>query len=69
MQETNSSDVRDAVLIAGGIALVVLGAGLVLAHPGIRRLLLSESTPFGSLGSSVGGALPDVERYLKLRAM
>jgi hypothetical protein len=69
MQENNSSDVRDAVLIAGGIALVVLGAGIVLAHPGIRRMLLSGSTPLDAFGNRVGGVLPDVERYLKLKAM
>jgi hypothetical protein len=69
MQENNNSEVRDAVLIAGGIALVVLGAGFILAHPGIRRILLSGAAPLGSLGNSVGGVLPDVERYLKLRAM
>jgi hypothetical protein len=69
MQENNSSEVRDAVLIAGGIALLVLGAGFVLAHPGIRRMLLSGTTPLGSLGNRVGGVLPDVERYLKLKAM
>jgi hypothetical protein len=69
MQETNSSDVRDAVLIAGGIALLVLGAGFVLAHPGVRRMLLSGANPLGTLGNKVGGVLPDVERYLKLKAM
>jgi hypothetical protein len=69
MQENNSSDVRDAVLIAGGIALLVLGAGFILAHPGIRRMLLSGATPLGSLGNSAGGVLPDVERYLKLKTM
>ena len=69
MQENNSSEVRDAVLIAGGIALVVLGAGLVIAHPGIRRMLLSGAAPLGSLGNGVSGVLPDVERYLKLKTM
>jgi hypothetical protein len=69
MQETKGSEVRDAVLIAGGIALLVLGAGFVLAHPGIRRMLLAGGNPLGSLGDSVGGVLPDVERYIKLKAM
>jgi hypothetical protein len=69
MQETNGLEVRDAVLVAGGVALLVLGAGLVLAHPGIRRMLLSGGNPLGSFGNSVGGVLPDVERYIKLKAM
>jgi hypothetical protein len=69
MQETNDLEVRDAVLVAGGIALLVLGAGLVLAHPGIRRMLLAGGNPLGTLGNGVGGVLPDVERYIKLKAM
>jgi hypothetical protein len=69
MQENANSEVRDALLIAGGIALAVLGAGMVLAHPGIRRALLGGATPLGSLGNHIGGVLPDVERYLKLKAM
>jgi hypothetical protein len=32
-------------------------------------MLLSGAAPLGSLGTSVGGVLPDVERYLKLKAM
>jgi hypothetical protein len=69
MQEENSSEVRDAVLIATGVALVVLGAGFVLAHPAIRRTLLSGMSPLGQVGNNPGGVLPDVQRYLRLRAM
>jgi hypothetical protein len=69
MNDNTNSEVRDAVLLAGGVALVVLGAGLVLAHPAIRRTLLGGVNPLGSLGSGIGGVLPDVERYLKLKAM
>ncbi|HLN32528.1 MAG TPA: hypothetical protein VK395_32670 [Gemmataceae bacterium] len=69
MQENTDSDVRDAVLLAGGIALAVFGAGLILAHPAIRRTLLGSVAPLGSLGNGIGGVLPDVERYLRLKAM
>ncbi len=69
MQENSNSDVRDAVLLAGGIALVAFGAGLILAHPAVRRTLLGSALPLGSLGNGIGGVLPDVERYLKLKAM
>jgi len=69
MQEHTNSDVRDAVLLAGGIALAVFGAGLILAHPAIRRTLLGGIAPLGSLGDGIGGVLPDVERYLRLKAM
>jgi hypothetical protein len=69
MQENTNSEVRDAVLLAGGIALVVFGAGIILAHPAVRRTVLGSVAPLGSLGSGIGGVLPDVERYLKLKAM
>jgi hypothetical protein len=69
MQENTNSEVRDALLLAGGAALLVLGAGLVLAHPAMRRTLLGGVAPLGSLGNGIGGVLPDVERYLKLKAM
>ena len=69
MQENTKSDVRDAGLLAGGIALLALGAGLVLANPAIRRTLLGGAAPLGSMGGGIGGVLPDFERYLKLKAM
>jgi hypothetical protein len=69
MQDNTNSEVRDAVLLAGGFALLVFGAGLMLAHPAIRRTLLGSAAPLGSLGNGIGGVLPDVERYLKLKAM
>ncbi len=69
MQDNTNTEVRDAVLLAGGIALVVFGAGIILAHPAIRRTVLGSVAPLGSLGGSIGGVLPDVERYLKLKAM
>jgi hypothetical protein len=69
VNDSTNSEVRDAVLLAGGFALVVFGAGLMLAHPAIRRTLLSGAAPLGALGGGIGGVLPDVERYLKLKAM
>jgi hypothetical protein len=75
MQENTNSEVRDAVLLAGGIALVAFGAGLILAHPAVRQTLLGRVAPLAALGGGgggiggLGGVLPDVERYLKLKAM
>jgi hypothetical protein len=51
----NGND-RDTLYMLGGVALVVFGAGLILSNPFIRRYLAQA-------------AIPDVERYLKLRAM
>jgi hypothetical protein len=59
----NSTD-KDTLYMLSGVALIVFGAGLILSNPLVRRYL-------GQVG--VGGlaqaALPDIDRYLKLRSM
>lgn len=59
----NSTD-KDTLYMLSGLALIVFGAGLILSNPLVRRYL-------GQVG--VGGlaqaALPDIDRYLKLRSM
>lgn len=55
---------RDTLFLAGGIALMVFGAGLVLANPVVRKFI----TQMGG-GGLAASALPDLERYLKLRNM
>jgi hypothetical protein len=47
-----------------GVALMVFGAGLILTNPIARRYL--GQLGVGDLASL---ALPDLDRYLKLRAM
>jgi len=59
----NASD-RDTLFMLSGVALVIFGAGLVLSNPIARRYL----GRFG-VGDLVQGALPDLDRYLRLRAM
>jgi hypothetical protein len=48
----------------GGAALVLFGAGLMMSHPLVRRYL-------GQLGLNnlAQAAIPDIERYMKLRSM
>ena len=60
---TNGSD-KDTLYMLGGAALILFGAGLILSNPIVRRYL-------GQLGvgNLVTAALPDVDRYLKLRNM
>jgi len=55
---------KDTLYMLGGVALVVFGAGLVLSNPFIRRYL--SRIGIGNLAHTV---MPDVEKYLKLRAM
>ncbi len=59
----NGSD-KDTLYMLGGAALILFGAGLILSNPVVRGYL-------GKLGvgSLVTAALPDVDRYLKLRNM
>ena len=55
---------KDTLFMLSGVALIVFGAGLVLTNPIVRRYM-------GQLGVGdlAGMALPDLDRYLKLRAM
>ena len=55
---------KDTLYMLGGAAMILFGAGLILSNPLVRRYL-------GKMGvdNLVGAALPDIDRYLKLRAM
>jgi hypothetical protein len=55
---------RDTLALLGGVALVVIGAGIVLSNPVVRRYV--EQSP---LKNVLGNLIPDVERYFRLRAM
>jgi hypothetical protein len=59
----NISD-KDILFMLSGVALVVFGAGLILSNPVAKRYL----GQFG-IGDLAQAALPDLDRYLKLRAM
>jgi len=55
---------RDTLYMLGGVALIVFGAGLILSNPMVRRYLGQMG-----IGSLAQAALPDLERYMKLRSM
>jgi hypothetical protein len=61
-QDSNES--RDTLFLLGGAAMVVFGAGLILSTPMVRKLLGNVG-----VGNLVQAAIPDFERYLKLRSM
>jgi hypothetical protein len=63
---SNGSD-KELLYMLGGAALVLFGSGLILSNPTIRRYL--GQLGVGNVGSLVTAALPDVDRYLKLRSM
>ena len=59
----NGND-KDTLYMLGGVALVVFGTGLILSNPFVRRYM--SRIGVGNLAYTV---MPDIERYLKLRAM
>lgn len=61
---SDSSTDKDVLFMLGGVAFVVFGAGLILSNPIVRRYM--GQIGIGNLAQS---ALPDLERYLKLRSM
>jgi hypothetical protein len=55
---------KDTLFMLGGVALVVVGAGLILTSPVAKKYM--GQLGFGDL---TGGIVPDIERYFKLRSM
>lgn len=62
--QSNSGSDRDTLFMLGGVAFMVFGAGLILSNPIVRGYLGKIG-----LGNLAQTALPDLDRYLKLRAM
>ena len=55
---------RDTLFMLSGIALMVFGAGLILSNPVAQQFLNRVG-----VGDMTQRALPDLERYLRLRSM
>ena len=55
---------RDTLFMLSGIALMVFGAGLILSNPVAQQFLGRIG-----VGNLTERALPDLERYLRLRSM
>jgi hypothetical protein len=50
----------------GGLSLVIFGTGLILSNPLVRRYM--GQMGWGGL-NLLQSAVPDIERYLKIRNM
>ena len=55
---------KDTLLMLSGVAFMVFGAGLILSNPLVRKYLGQVG-----IGNLAQAALPDLDRYLKLRSM
>jgi hypothetical protein len=63
-EQNGLSTNRETLYLLGGVAMIVFGAGLVLSNPVVRRYIGKLG-----LGGLTAAALPDMERYWKLRNM
>jgi hypothetical protein len=67
LENTNGQDAnetRDTLFLLSGAALIIFGAGLILSTPVVRKALGGAG-----IGNLIGASIPDLEKYMKLRAM
>jgi hypothetical protein len=62
--EPDPNETRDTLFLLGGLSLILFGAGLVVTNPAVRKLLGNVK-----IGGLLQTAVPDLERYMKLRSM
>ena len=66
-ESNNHSDFatdRDTLFLLSGVAFIVFGAGLILSNPLVRKYMGQVG-----IGNLAMNALPDLDRYMKLRSM
>ena len=59
-----STSDKDTLYMLGGVAMIVFGAGLILSNPFVRGYMSQMG-----VGNLASAAMPDIQRYFKLRAM
>jgi hypothetical protein len=75
LEKTNGlGDNKETLYLMGGVALMVLGAGLVMTNPTVRKTItagLAAVLPQlqGKLGLDFSEVGTDIQRYMKLRSM
>jgi len=63
---SDEAEARDTLFMMAGVSLVIFGAGLILANPIVRRLM--GQAGLGGM-NLLQAAVPDLEKYMKLRNM
>jgi hypothetical protein len=74
MENSGSNGSKDMLYLVGGLALLIAGAGLIMAHPGIRQQLKSNLDRVlpgipQNLSTGLSTVVPDFQRYMKMRNM
>lgn len=74
MAKNGSDESKDMLYLVGGLAFLIAGAGLIMAHPEVRRQLragfdrvLPGLQDNFNLGLTT--VVPDLKRYMKIRSM
>lgn len=74
MENNGAGDSKDMLYLVGGVALLIAGAGLIMAHPAVRRQVqesigrIVPGVP-GNFAGSLATVVPDFQRYMKIRSM
>jgi len=63
---SEDTEARDTLLMMAGVSLMIFGAGLILANPIVRKFM--GQAGLGGL-NLLQAAVPDLEKYMKLRNM
>jgi hypothetical protein len=74
MANNGIDESKDMLYLVGGFALLVAGAGLIMAHPEIRKQVragLERVLPGVQDNFNLGltTVVPDFQRYMKIRSM
>jgi hypothetical protein len=74
MASNGADESKDMLYLVGGLALLVAGAGLIMAHPAVRRQVRSSLDRVmpgipENLSSGLATVVPDLQRYMKIRSM
>lgn len=74
MANNDSDDSKDMLYLIGGVALLIAGAGLIMAHPEVRKQVRASVDRFlpgvqDNLNRGLANVVPDFQRYMKLRSM
>ncbi len=74
MANNGSDESKDMLYLVGGFALMLAGAGLIMAHPEVRKQVragLDRILPGVQENFNLGltTVVPDFQRYMKIRSM